>query len=68
MLDPEGGRYFGLDPVGRRIWELIEAPISVEALCGVLTSEFDIDLETCRREVLPFLQRMHEADLVDLAP
>ena len=30
MLDPREGRYFGADRIGRRIWELLEQPRTVD--------------------------------------
>lgn len=67
MLDPEKGRYFGLDSVGHRIWELIETPKSVESLCGALQAEFDVSHETCRADVVAFLDQMQKAELVEIS-
>ena len=64
LLDPAQGRYFGLDQTGHRIWQLIEEPRSIMALCRVLGSEFDVGAETCRAEVLSFLARLEESDLL----
>jgi Coenzyme PQQ synthesis protein D (PqqD) len=66
MLDPRGSRYFGLDHVGRRIWDLLEQPQSVDALCSALQREFNVDSETCRAEVLPFVAQLAEAELVEI--
>jgi hypothetical protein len=66
MLDPRQSRYFGLDRVGRRVWDLIEEPISVGALCAVLQDEFDVAPDVCRADVLAFLERMDVAELVEV--
>lgn len=66
MLEPDKSLYFGLDTVGRRIWELLEQPQSFEALCSVLQGEFAVDAETCRTDVRGFLSQMAEAELVEL--
>jgi hypothetical protein len=66
MLDPHRSRYFGLDAVGHRIWELLERPRSVGALCAELQGEFDVDAENCLGDVLAFLEELAEAELVEV--
>ena len=65
MLDPRQSRYFGVDPTGRRIWELLEEPRSVESLCTALQDEFEVSAETCRADVLAFLEQMSDAGLLE---
>jgi hypothetical protein len=64
MLDPARGEYFGLDPVGSRIWELLAEPRPVDDLCATLVAEFDVDDATCRSEVLAFLDGLAAVELV----
>jgi Coenzyme PQQ synthesis protein D (PqqD) len=66
MLDTESSRYFGLDPIGHRIWELLEEPSSVEALCSAMEAEFEVSPETCEEDVLGFLGELEEANLVEV--
>jgi hypothetical protein len=65
MLNPVQSRYFGLDAIGRRVWELLEEPRSVDAICTSLQDEFDVSPQTCRADVLTFLEQMVDAGLVD---
>lgn len=64
LLNLDTGKYYGMDSVSRRIWELIEQPQAVSALCEQLLTEFEVDEATCRQEVLHFLQELADADLV----
>jgi hypothetical protein len=66
MLDPRQGVYFALDTVGHRVWELLEQPCSVDELCRTLGEEFDVDAATCRGDVLAFLGRLSEAELLEV--
>lgn len=66
MLDPRLSRYYGLDRIGHRIWDLLERPQSVSELCAVLEGEFDIATEACRADVCAFLQQLQEAELLDI--
>lgn len=66
MLDPDQGRYYGLDAVGNRIWELLEEPRSVADLCAALSREFAVDAASCRRDVLTFLEQLAASQLLDV--
>ncbi len=66
MLDPRRGEYFGLDAIGHRVWQLLERPRTVESLCSALETEFDVTPETCRADVLAFLEQLSDAQLVEL--
>jgi hypothetical protein len=66
MLDPRGSRYFALDAIGRRIWDLLAQPRQIDALCRTLTDEFAVEPETCRGDVLAFLEHLSDAELVSI--
>ncbi|MEL7588578.1 MAG: PqqD family peptide modification chaperone [Prolixibacteraceae bacterium] len=57
MMHLERGKYFGLNPVGKRIWDLIEAPKSFRELTDILLEEFDVTKEQCEQEVRTFLDK-----------
>lgn len=64
MLCVRTGKYYGLDPVGSRVWALIEKPRRVYDVCTTLLDEFEVDRETCERDVLAFLNKLGADDLV----
>jgi Coenzyme PQQ synthesis protein D (PqqD) len=64
MLDPRQSRYFALDSIGLRIWDLLEQPQQVDALCRTLVEEFDVSVEACHADVLAFLEQLSDAQLV----
>jgi Coenzyme PQQ synthesis protein D (PqqD) len=43
--------YFGLDPVGTRIWTLIESGRSPEDIHQVLGAEYDVDAQRLRHDL-----------------
>ena len=43
MMDVDEGQYYELDPVGARIWGLLETGRSAADLCDTLAAEFDVD-------------------------
>ena len=64
MMSIEKGRYYSLNDVGARIWELLETPRTVGELCQRICSEFDVDAPTCEVAVLNFSRDLVANDLV----
>ena len=64
MMHLEKGKYFGLNPVGKRIWELIEEPKSFPEITQNLMSEFDVTEAQCTSEVRAFLDKAVTCDIV----
>ena len=64
MMDVDEGQYYELDPIGARIWTLIEAARPVAEICDALAGEYDVDPDTCRHDTLEFLQTASEHRLV----
>lgn len=67
MLNIEKGKYFGLNSIGSRIWELIEHPLVVREMVSALLKEYDVDEVTCQQEVLAFLRKLYVQGLVVIA-
>ena len=67
MLNIESGKYYGLDSVGSRIWELIEKPHTVRELVSELLKEYDVEENNCRQDVLVFLNKLYDQGLIDIA-
>ena len=68
MMDVDEGQYYELDPVGARIWTLLETGRSAADLCDVLAGEFEIDPDTCRRDTLQFLKEASAMRIVHVEP
>jgi hypothetical protein len=70
MMSAEKGNYIGLSEVGARIWELIETPQEVDAVCARLQEEYEVAPEICRNEVETFLNELvkHGAIAFDPPP
>ena len=64
MMLPDKGKYFGLNPVGKRLWELMEQPKTMEELVSVLLSEYEVTENQCRKEITEFLQKAVLYDIV----
>jgi hypothetical protein len=64
MMDIDKGKYFALNPVATRIWDLLENPLTVEELCGCLIEEYDVSYDQCKEEVVELLAEMVKLGVV----
>ena len=64
MMSVKNGKYYGMDAIGSRIWTLIKQPRSVSELCDILLREFNVDRERCEKDVLIFLNKLAEDNLI----
>ena len=65
LMCMEAESYYGLDPIGSRIWELLtESPKTVEEIIDVLLQEYEVDQETCSRDVHSFIDEMISRKLI----
>jgi hypothetical protein len=59
ILNLRRDNYIALDPIGRRIWELLEAPRRVDDLCRQLTEEFEGPPDQIAADTLVFLNELN---------
>jgi hypothetical protein len=64
ILSLKNGKYYGLNGVGVFIWSTIQNPTSFEDIQTNMMDEYDVDEETCRREVLLFLEKMTKEGII----
>lgn len=64
MLDVEGGMYYALESIGTWIWEQIGEPRSIESLCAATVERFDVDVDTCRNQLIAFLAHLQTEGLL----
>lgn len=64
MMSIESGEYYGINPVGSRIWALLEQPHSVSEICDTLREEYDVKPAECQQDVLEFVNKLLEKKLV----
>jgi hypothetical protein len=64
MLNASKSRYHSLNPVAARVWELLEKPMSQEALVDALVEEYEVTRQTCAEQVAVFLAALRERSLI----
>ena len=64
LLDLSSGTYFGLDPVGARIWALMSEGMSLRTVCDVIQGEYDVTRDALEADVLRLLGELRAKGLV----
>lgn len=64
ILDLASGVYFGLDGVGKRIWESVAEGHSLGETATIVAAEFEVDEEQARADLITFAGDLVERGLL----
>lgn len=64
ILDLASGTYFGLDPVGARIWQLMDEGRTFAEVCESMLAEYEVTQEEIERDVLRLAEELREKKLI----
>lgn len=60
----DSGMYYGLDPVGTRLWQLIDAHRELKPVFDAALAEFDVEPEVLQRDLLQLVSELASRQLV----
>jgi hypothetical protein len=66
LLEMKRGVYFGLDPIGTRIWHLLLQGRSVRDVVATLVAEYEVGETQGAEDVLALVRQLQEQGLVDV--
>lgn len=66
ILNLKNSVYYGMNPVGARVWELLKQPKSISELRDVLLDEYEVDHERCAQDLLELLHKMRAEGLIEV--
>ncbi len=64
LLHLKRGTYYGLDPLGTRIWSFLKDGKQPTEICELLAAEFDVDQAGVEEDVRRFLSDLKSNDIV----
>lgn len=65
LLHLGSGTYFGLDPLGTKIWQGLEAGKQPRAQCSDIAEEFGEPLDRVEKDVRTFLEELAVQALIE---
>ena len=66
ILNLKNSVYYGLDPVGARVWNLLQQPRSVAEIRDALLAEYEVESDGCESDLLGLLEKMCVEGLVQV--
>ncbi len=66
ILNIEDGVYYGLDPIGAKIWNLIQKPCLLNDVVETIWQEYEVDKEQCKQDILELMEELINNGLVKI--
>ncbi|HTV60761.1 MAG TPA: PqqD family protein [Verrucomicrobiae bacterium] len=66
ILNIKSSVYYGLDPVGARVWSLLQEPRSVGEVRDAIVGEFAVEAGRCEKDLLDLLEKMRGEGLIEV--
>ena len=66
ILNLKNTVYYGLNPVGARVWNLLQQARTVGELRDTLLDEYDVDATRCETDLLELLEKMRSEGLIQV--
>ena len=66
ILNLKTGIYYGLDPVGARIWKLIQTPRQLYEILETLLNEYEVEKNHCQEDLIELIEQLAEKELVTI--
>lgn len=66
LLNLKTGVYFGLDPIGRRVWELLQEHRTLASVRAAMLAEYDVEEARCTTDLLALVGELEQHGLVKI--
>jgi hypothetical protein len=64
ILNLKDGVYYGLDPVGAKIWNSLQQTCRVDDLIEMVLEEYEVDKKRCENDILDLINELIDNGLV----
>jgi hypothetical protein len=64
ILSIKTGIYYTLDPVGSRIWSLIQEPVKLRKVRDIIIREYDVDMSKCEEDLILLFSELEKEGLI----
>lgn len=64
LLNLKDGIYYGLNPVGARIWNILQKPVQVSEILDTMVEEYDVEKDVAEADLMELLGQLLERELV----
>ena len=64
ILNLKDGVYYGLDPIGAKIWNLIQNPMILSDVVEKIWEEYDVKKDECTDDIFELIEKLLNNGLV----
>ena len=64
ILNLKDGVYYGLNPMGARIWDLLQESRTVGEIRNIILEEYEVEPERCEQDLLQLLNELAAKGLI----
>lgn len=65
ILHLKAAIYYGLDPVGARVWDLLRTPKTLAEIRDAIVAEYDVEPARCERDLRDLLDKLAAERLIE---
>ena len=65
ILNYKKGHYYGLDPIGNRVWALLQAPTVFSRIQETISEEFKVSPEKCEKDLFALMKDLDAEGLIE---
>lgn len=68
ILSVRDGVYYGLDPVGARIWALLQEPRTLDQVADTIVTEYAVERDRALADLLAVAGHLLDSGLIEVVP
>ena len=66
ILNLKNSVYYGMNPVGATVWNLLKEPKTVAEIRDAIVEEYEVGEERCEQDLLVLLEEMRREGLIEV--
>jgi coenzyme PQQ synthesis protein D (PqqD) len=66
ILNLKNSVYYGMNPVGATVWNLLKQPKTVAEIRDAIIEEYEVEKTRCERDLLILLEEMRSEGLIEV--
>ena len=66
ILNMKNSVYYGVNPVGATVWNLLKQPKTVAEIRNAILEEYEVEEKRCEHDLLTLLEEMRSEGLIEV--
>lgn len=66
ILNLKSSIYYGLNPIGTLVWNLLRQPRCIGEIRDALLNEYEVEPDRCERDLLDLLAKLRKEGLIEV--